>query len=210
MNESGKPAGVPRGANGPASTRRLLLEGTLRCLKEHGLHGTTSRAIAQASGVNLGGITYHFGSKEELVSQALMQATRELIEPAIEILRGQDDPVLRMIGAIQALQSSFERGRDIVPVYVEALLQSRRDDALRAATTGLFHDLRDFLAAQIGDLREQGVLPAWIDPVPMATAIVAMGDGLALRLTVEPDEVDHQELASQVMQLLLAARQSTA
>lgn len=209
MNDASKPAAPPQGAKGPDSTRRLLLEGALRCLKEHGLHGTTSRAIAQASGVNLGGITYHFGSKEELVSQALLQATRELIEPAIGILRGQGDPVLRMIGAIQALQSSFERGRDIVPVYVEALLQSRRDEALRRATTGLFHELRDFLAARIGELRKQGVLPAWIDPVPMATAILAMGDGLALRLTAEPDGVDHQQLASQVMQLLLAARQPT-
>jgi AcrR family transcriptional regulator len=218
MNESGKPSPRtpqrraasrgprPSGSSAdPASTRDRLIEGTLATLKARGLHATTSREIAKASGVNLAGITYHFGSKEELVARALLQAIRGWIEPALAILRQDIHPALRMIGAIQALQDSFERARDMLPVYLEALVQAPRTDTLRTGVERLFTELRGFLAGQIAELKRMGFLPAWIDPAAMATLLVATGDGLALHAALEPDAVDHHAVAGQAMQLLLSA-----
>jgi AcrR family transcriptional regulator len=190
---------------GKSSTPDRLIAGALSILKEKGLGGTTSREIARASGVNLAGITYHFGSKDELVSRALLQAIRSWVEPALEILRQDLHPALRMIGAIQALQDSFERARDVLPVYLEALVQAPRADALRRGVEELFAELRGFLAGQIGDLKRMGFLPAWIEPQAMATLLVATGDGLALHASLEPDAVDHHAVAGQAMQLLLSA-----
>src|SRR5438477_9146122 len=112
-------------------TRARLIEGTLRVLAERGRQGASSRAIAAASGVNLAGITYHFGSKDELVSQALLEAARGWVEPALEALRASEaDPATRMIRAVQALQDSFVRARDLLPVYLEALVHAPRSDRL--------------------------------------------------------------------------------
>jgi AcrR family transcriptional regulator len=174
-------------------------------LKARGLRGTTSREIARASGVNLAGITYHFGSKEELVAQALLQAIRGWLEPALAILRQDVHPALRMIGAVQALQESLERARDLLPVYLEALVQAPRTDTLRRGVEELFAELRGFLAGQIAELKTMGFLPAWIEPEAMATLLVATGDGLALHATIEPNAVDHHAVAGQAMQLLLSA-----
>jgi AcrR family transcriptional regulator len=194
MNDEGKPA-----------TPERLIAGTLSVLKGKGLGGTTSREIARASGVNLAGITYHFGSKEELVSQTLLQAIRGWVEPALEILRQDLHPALRMIGAIQALQDSFERAREVLPVYLEALVQAPRADTLRRGVEELFAELRGFLAGQIGELKRMGFLPAWVEPGSMATLLVATGDGLALHAAIEPGAVDHHAVAGQAMQLLLSA-----
>jgi len=155
--------------------------------------------------VNLAGITYHFGSKDELVAQALLQAIRGWLEPAMAILRQDIHPALRMIGAVQALQESFERARDLLPVYLEALVQAPRTDSLRRGVEELFAELRGFLAGQIAELKKMGFLPAWIEPEAMATLLVATGDGLALHAAVEPDAVDHHAVAGQAMQLLLSA-----
>jgi AcrR family transcriptional regulator len=170
-----------------------------------GLHGTTSREIARASGVNLAGITYHFGSKDELVSQALLEASRGWVEPSLAILRRDEHPALRMIGAVQALQESFERARDLLPVYLEALVQAPRADTLRRGVEDLFAELRGFLAGQIAELKGMGFLPAWIEPDAMATLLVATGDGLALHAALEPNAVDPHAVAGQAMQLLLSA-----
>src|SRR5712691_3142440 len=131
MNESVKASPSPPPRRPVEGTRQRLIEGTLRSLKANGLSGTTSRAIAAAAGVNLGGITYHFGSKDELVAQALLVAIRGWIEPALEALRREAPAATRMMAAVQALQDSFERARDLLPVYLEALVHANRNDTLR-------------------------------------------------------------------------------
>jgi AcrR family transcriptional regulator len=49
-----------------ARTRQSLIEAAGELFAENGFNGTTTRAIADRAGVTLGGIHYHFGSKEEL------------------------------------------------------------------------------------------------------------------------------------------------
>jgi AcrR family transcriptional regulator len=190
----------------PLGTKEQLIQGTLLVLAERGLAGTSSREIARASGVNLAGITYHFGSKDELVAQALLQAIRGWLEPALSALRQDAPPPLRMIGAVQALQSAFEGAQDLLPVYLEALVHAARTDALRQGVQEMFGELRGFLTAQIVELKTTGFLPAWVDPEAMATLLVATGDGLALHAAIQPNAVHHQAVAAQAMQLLLSAR----
>jgi AcrR family transcriptional regulator len=204
MNDRSKSGSVV--AATAADTRRRLLDGTLLCLRERGLAGTTSREIARASGVNLGGITYHFGSKDELVAEALLEAIRDWLDPALRILRSDADPVSRMTGAVQALQASFEEARELLPVYLEALVHAPRTEVLRVAVTELFDQLRGFLAAQIGELVHAGFLPGWVDPMSMASLIIASADGLAVHAALNPGTVQRDAIAGQVVQLLLAAR----
>jgi AcrR family transcriptional regulator len=196
MNEPGKSS---------AGTRERLIDGTIAVLKERGLQGATSREIAAASGVNLAGITYHFGSKDDLVAQALLEAIRSWVEPALEALRQDLHPALRMIAAVQALQNSFERAEDLLPVYLEALVQAPRNEALSKGVDALFGELRRFLAGQIRELKTMGFLPAWIEPNSMATLLLATADGLAIHATLDPGSVDHHAVAAQAMQMLLSA-----
>ena len=50
------------------SLDRILREATL-LFAEHGYHGVSTRAIAQAAGLNVSTVNYHTGSKEELYRQ---------------------------------------------------------------------------------------------------------------------------------------------
>lgn len=204
MNDWGKSQSFAETAE--TDTRKRLLDGTLQCLKERGLAGTTSREIARLSGVNLAGITYHFGSKDDLVAEALLEAIRGWLEPALGILRGDADPVTRMVGAVQALQTSFDQAQDMLPVYLEALVHAPRREALRRAVTVLFDELRTFLRAEIEGLTRSGFLPDWVDPESMATLLIASADGLALHAAIDPKAVDPDAVGNQVVQLLLSAR----
>jgi AcrR family transcriptional regulator len=53
--------------------REDLLEGAKKCLLEIGYANTTARDIVAASGTNLASIGYHFGSKEALMTQAIIE-----------------------------------------------------------------------------------------------------------------------------------------
>jgi AcrR family transcriptional regulator len=58
--------------------REALLDGAKRCLLEKGFSRTTARDIASASGVSLAAIGYHFGTKEALLTAALINAIEDL------------------------------------------------------------------------------------------------------------------------------------
>ncbi len=191
---------------GPEPTEARLLAGTLECLRLNGLRGTTSRAIATAAGVNLGAITYHFGSKDELVAQALVQTVRGWLAPALDVLRREMDPAERLVGAVAQLQRTFAEARDMLPVYLEALVAASRDDTLRRGVEELFKEVRSFLSTQMREERDAGLLPAWVDPDAFAMLFVATADGIGLHAAIEPDAVQPDALASQAIQLLLASR----
>jgi AcrR family transcriptional regulator len=57
--------------------REALLDGAKRCLLEKGYSKTTARDVADAAGVSLAAIGYHFGSKESLLEQAFMAAMED-------------------------------------------------------------------------------------------------------------------------------------
>ncbi|TDU90039.1 TetR family transcriptional regulator [Kribbella voronezhensis] len=57
--------------------REALIEGAKTCLMEKGYHRTTARDIATAAGVSLAAIGYHFGSKDDLMNEAMRAALDE-------------------------------------------------------------------------------------------------------------------------------------
>ncbi len=93
----------------------------------------------------------------------------------------------------------------MLPVYLEAMVMASRDDSLGQAVRATFAELRAFLTDQTEELRATGFLPAWVDPRAMALLLIAAADGIALHAALDPGSVDHRAVASQAMQLLLAA-----
>jgi AcrR family transcriptional regulator len=61
-------------------TKARLVEAARRLFAERGYAATSTRMIAREAGVNLGGIQYHFGSKEELHRAVL----RDVFSPAMD------------------------------------------------------------------------------------------------------------------------------
>jgi AcrR family transcriptional regulator len=52
--------------------KKRLIEATIRTIQERGREGASVRQITSAAEADLGSINYHFGSKDQLVDQALV------------------------------------------------------------------------------------------------------------------------------------------
>lgn len=188
-------------------TRSKLLTATLEVVRERGVAAATSREIAAAAGTNLQAITYHFGSKDELIAQALVDAVRRWVQPARDALVGvTDDPVGHLLRAVLTLQTTLTAALPLVPAYAEALASAGRSEALRAQIVDLLRDLRAQLAERIRQLKEAGLIADWVEPEAMAGLIVAAGDGLALHAMLDAEGADPARILGQVVNLLLAAR----
>ena len=187
-------------------TRQRLLSATRACLRERGLAATTSRQITGTAGANLAAITYYFGSKDDLVAAALLEALRDWLSPALEVLAGEGDPAERTLAAIQALTTTFAAHREEAPLYLEALVQAPRMPDLHRGLLGLWSELRQLLVGQMSEMQAAGALPRWVEPEAMASLLIAVANGLVLQVSLDPGGPALEALAAQFGQLLLAAR----
>ena len=106
-------------------------------MRERGLAGATSREITAAAGANLAAITYHFGSKDELLAEALFGELERRVAPALAAFGDDPDPdgggaTGQMLRAVQLLLEEFERSKRDAVVFREAGAYTK----LRAHETG--------------------------------------------------------------------------
>lgn len=53
-------------------TKFEIVKAAIECINEEGLQNATIRKIAEKAGINSAAISYYFGSREELISQAMV------------------------------------------------------------------------------------------------------------------------------------------
>jgi AcrR family transcriptional regulator len=203
MNDS---ANQRRARSSVASdTRDDLLRATRACVRDKGLAATTSRDITRAAGANLAAITYHFGSKDDLVAAALFEEIERRVRPALDLLSADGEPTELMLRAVQELLAEFDRSRRDTLVYFEALLLATRDAGYRRSALGVYRSISTRLAEVITELMGAGVVPAWVEPEAMASLILSVANGIALQTRLDPRGPDHTAMAGQFASLLLSA-----
>lgn len=195
--------GIPISA---AGTPDRLKAAARRCIAEHGFSGASSRRITEMAGANLAAITYHFGSKDELVAAALIEGIRDWLAPTLAVLAVDGDPGERTMSAVAELLRSFEANRGFAPAYLQALARAPIDPDIAGPLMDLWGELRTAIATDIRVIQSAGHLGDWIDPDLMAMILVAIANGLLVQAVVQPDGFDATGTAAQVAALLLAAR----
>lgn len=145
--------------------REDLLAGARKCLFEKGYARTTVRDIANASGVSMAAIGYHFGSKEALLTAALGEATREWgteLEKALEDSAGAAD---RFAAQWDAVRESIATNRGLWAATFDALSHAETRDRLagdtresRAGLARLFGNAEDGESARTTGALYQALL----------------------------------------------------
>lgn len=78
---------APRGGSRKgAATRQTILDAAERCLAEGDFDGVSLRSISDAAGVDIALLNYHFGSKENLVSEVISRRAQVIHEARVRAL----------------------------------------------------------------------------------------------------------------------------
>lgn len=107
-------------------TREDLLAAAKQCLAERGYARTTVRDIVAASGTNLAAINYHFGTRDKLLNQAMMESSADAVQQILESLPAHDaeDPAARLRDFLHQLITSFTENRALWSANAESLTQA--------------------------------------------------------------------------------------
>ncbi|MGW8529812.1 MULTISPECIES: TetR/AcrR family transcriptional regulator [Nocardiopsidaceae] len=169
--------------------KEQLLEGAKQCLYTKGYARTTSRDIVAASGANLASIGYHYGSKEVLLTTAMIAVVGEWSDRVLAVLSAADGgsaPVDRFEETMNRLVRSLGDVRTMVAANFEVLAQLDRMPELRDQLAGAHRLARRGLAAvvlgvpveQVTDEQEDTVGSLMLTLVPgvMAQSLVSPGE----------------------------------
>lgn len=115
-------------------TREDLLEAAKQCLAERGYARTTVRDIVAASGTNLAAINYHFGTRDKLLQQAMLESSATAVTQILAALPATDpaDPPARLEAFWQSLITSFVENAPLWHANAECLNQALHSPELRA------------------------------------------------------------------------------
>jgi AcrR family transcriptional regulator len=134
------------------SNRSNLIEGTLRCLERLPPERITARAIAEESGANLASIGYHFGSKDNLVTEAVIEGLDRWLD---EVATGLADlasaePATRYRRAGQVIETTRRRHTGLATNFLGALAKAQHDPRVREILAAGFRRTRPEVAALLG------------------------------------------------------------
>lgn len=134
------------------SNRSNLIEGTLRCLERLPPESVTARAIAEESGANLASIAYHFGSKDELVTEAVITGLDRWLE---EVAAGLDglataEPSTRLGRAAEVIDATRKRHAGLATSFLLALARAQHDPRVRKLLTDGVRKTRPSIAGLLG------------------------------------------------------------
>ena len=134
------------------SNRSNLLEGTLRCLERLPPERVTSRAIAEESGANLASIAYHFGSKDDLVTESVIMGLDRWLAEISAGLGELDalEPAERFRRAGAVIDASRRRHTGLALNFLGALSKAHHDERVREMLAEGFRRTRPTVAALLG------------------------------------------------------------
>ena len=158
-----------------------MLDGTLRCLERLPAERLTARVIAEEAGANLASIVYHFGSKDALVTAAIIEGLdRWLDEVELALAKttsGSPSQPVRRASAV--IELTRRRHSDLVRSFVAALAKAPYEPLVREQLAKGFGRTRPAIARVLG----LGADSAGVDAGGLA---LAMFYGLMIQTELDP------------------------
>jgi AcrR family transcriptional regulator len=184
------------------SSRERLLDGAARVFARDGYSGASIDRIAAEAGLSKGAVYWNFASKEELffalLDERIDRRIRVLLDMTEAAPPGQATEGQVSVG----LSAVLEQERELVVLFHEYSAMAVRDPRLRERYVERNVMLRSGLA-RVFEARVEALdgSPA-VDAHELATAVIALADGLSIEQLTEP-EVVSEELFGEILSLIL-------
>jgi AcrR family transcriptional regulator len=177
-----------KGARPLAGERaQRIVEAMRRSVAQHGTAGSTFERVAREAGVSRGLLHYYFGTKEQLLAEAVRRDCQLRLERLEQQLAGAQTAE-DFIGLLaQHLQDMIREDPDFVTLLFELFTLSRRNGDIGREYANLMRTMREQVAGMLTVAQNEGVLRLHADPEAVAEILFSLGDGFALRMLTEPD-----------------------
>ena len=164
-----------------------IVEAMRRSVARRGTAGSTFDHVSREAGVSRGLLHYYFGTKEQLLVEAVRrdcELRMEQLERQLADAQTAEDFIDLMA---QNLKETVREDPDFVTLVFELFTLSRRNADIAVEYADLMRRTREQVAALLAVAQRERILHLHAEPEAVAEILFSLGDGLALRMLSEPD-----------------------
>ena len=176
--------GRARSLSGEKAQR--IIDAMRQSVAQRGTAASTFDHVSRAAGVSRGLLHYYFGTKEQLLAEAVRRdcdLRLERLEQQLSTAKTADDFIDLMA---QSLRETVSEDPDFVTLVFELFTLSRRNADIAVEYAGLMRNTREHVADMLAAAQREGVLHLHAEPDAVAEVLFSIGDGFALRMLTEP------------------------
>jgi AcrR family transcriptional regulator len=166
---------------------KRIIDAMRRSVARRGTAGSTFDRVSREAGVSRGLLHYYFGTKEQLLVEAVRRDCElrlERLELQLSTAKTADDFIGLMA---QNLQDTLRDDPDFVTLVFELFTLSRRNADIAVEYAGLMRRTREQVASMLALAQGEGILHLHAEPEAVAEILFSLGDGFALRMLTEPE-----------------------
>jgi AcrR family transcriptional regulator len=178
---------APGGRSLSSEKAQRIVEAMRSSVARRGTAGSTFEHVSREAGVSRGLLHYYFGTKEQL----LVEAVRRDCEVRMELLERQLSRAQSAEAFIdlmaENLQETVREDPDFVTLVFELFTLSRRNSDIASEYAELMRRTREQVAGMLAVGQRDGILRLHAEPEAVAETLFSLADGFALRMLAEPD-----------------------
>jgi AcrR family transcriptional regulator len=163
--------------------RAEILDAAERCFARAGFHRASMQDICTEAGMSPGNLYRYFPSKEALIAGICERNRADAVDSFNQV---NDAPDFFEALAGLAQYHLVDRTDDEVSICAEIMAESRRHPDIRQLYQSIENDIRERMAAMLQSAAERGEIRADLDAQAVAGLLLAIGDGMSWRRSVDP------------------------
>lgn len=163
--------------------RTEILDAAERCFARAGFHRASMQDICSEAGMSPGNLYRYFPSKEALIAGICERNRADAVDSFKHV---EDAPEFFAALAGLARYHLVDRTDDEVSICAEIMAESRRHPDIRQLYQTIENEIRDRMAAMLKAAAERGEIRADLDTQAVAGLLMAIGDGMSWRRSVDP------------------------
>ena len=178
-----------------------VVEATKQCVIDKGLSQLSVKDIASAAGVSTGIIYHYFENKEDILLKVIRQAFRKTYDHLSETVGPLDHPLDRLEKYIENVNFASIDNPEFFHLLLNYLGQAGSNPHISRILAGFQQEFTEYLEDLFRVGCDRGVFKGG-DKKSISQIIVALGLGLGILRTLDPDSIDHEEIGKTFKELI--------
>ncbi|KOY56170.1 MULTISPECIES: TetR/AcrR family transcriptional regulator [unclassified Streptomyces] len=184
-------------------TRERILKAACEVIAEIGFENVSMRKVAEHAGVSKALLHYHFDTREKLFAEAM---THSFAQTGTDTEDGGDTAPATVVLA-RILRSMLPSDADLRQdwkLWQELWVRAQRDQTARHLAVDLYDQLHTWVGGAVERGIESGEFTE-CDVAAVSTLVLALCDGLGIRLMLDDPRVDLATARSTIWQAIAPA-----
>jgi AcrR family transcriptional regulator len=186
----GRRLGRPRASDQRVDSRTRLLDAAAHVFAERGYQGATVDQIVASAGLSKGTFYWNFSSKDELFGTLLDERLDKPLRSLMELTRDAPPEQATASDVSAGLERLMQNERQTLLLAHEYWMAAVRDEGQARRYRRRQAALRHLLAEALSSRHEKTGVPLTVPALSLATAFLALGEGLAGAALVDAEAVD--------------------